>query len=617
MIVPMRKVSLVVLERHRADSLRELRRVGVMHVEVAPGVGAGDSRVEDLREQRSLVARALALLEAEQGGGEAPAEAAADPLAIARAVDASYEKEQAAVQESARLARLAETLEPWGDFDPAALRALEEKGVSVRLITVTAAEASRLPQGVVTLTLGQAKGRTRLAVVSRDAAGEGSLPGTTQPLPEMGLEAARAALARLDAEARRLRLERAGLACHENALRRKLADVDRGLEFERVALAMGREGPLVTLTGFVPRDRVEEVEKASARGGWAMLVEEPGEDDPVPTLIAYPGWLRPIKPVIDFLGTVPGYGEYDISPWFLMFFSLFWAMIVGDAGYGLVYLGLSIWAKSRFPKFPPDFFQLLIATSTLTVVYGAITGTWFGSEALANLPPLRALTVNSIASYPLGGVNTTPILMAICFVIGAVHITIAHSINFLRKLPSLGAYQEPGWLAVLWGMYFAIQILVLRKPGSTPVATWGPLAAVTFGQAALTLVFSGLVLIVLFGEQKGRVVKGFLAGIAWLPLKVLNSISMFADTVSYVRLFAVGLAGAKVGAAVNSMSAAMGQEFPGIIGLVLIALVGHGLNLTMGSLSLIVHGVRLNVLEFSNHLGLEWKGTKYSPFRQE
>ncbi len=598
MIVPMRKVSLVVLDRHRADSLRELRRVGVMHIEVAPGVGAGDSRVEELREHRSLVARALALLDSEPGGDGAL-------------------QEQAAVQESARLARLVETLEPWGDFDPAALRALAEKGVAVRLITVTAAEASRIPEGFVALPLGQAKGRLRLAVVSRGGAEEGSLPGTTLPLPEMGLDAARAASARLDEEAKRLRGERAALAGRSEALRRKLAEVERALEFERVTLAMGPEGPLVTLVGFVPRDRVADVEKASASGGWAMLVEEPAEDDPVPTLIAYPGWLRPIKPVIDFLGTVPGYAEYDISPWFLVFFSLFWAMIVGDAGYGLIYLGLSIWARARFPKFPRDFFQLLIAASALTVVYGAITGAWFGSEELANLPALRALTINSIASYPLGGVNTTPIVMSVCFVIGAVHLTIAHTVNFLRKLPSLGAYQEPGWLSVLWGMYFAIQILVLRRPGSTPVATWGPLAGVSFAQAALTLVFSGLVLIVLFGEQKGRVVKGFFMGLAWLPLKVLNSISTFADTVSYVRLFAVGLAGAKVGAAVNSLSAGMGREFPGIIGLVLIAFVGHALNLVMGSLSLLVHGVRLNVLEFSNHLGLEWKGTKYSPFSEE
>jgi V/A-type H+-transporting ATPase subunit I len=616
MIVPMRKVTLVALDRRRAESLRELRRVGVMHVEIAPGVGAGDGRVEELREHRSLVARALGLLAAEKGAGREGPGPAADPIDVAREVDASCEKEQAAAQERARLARLVETLEPWGDFDPSALRALAEKGVSVRLITVTPAEAKRIPRGVLAIELGEAKGRRRLAVVSRGGAEDESLPGAALALPDMGLEAARAAIARLDEETRRLQGERAGLACHAEALRRRLAELDRALELERVALAMGGEGPLVTLTGFVPRDRVADLEEAAARGGWAMLVEEPAEDDPVPTLIRNPAWIRTIRPVLSFLGTVPGYGEYDISPWFLIFFSVFWAMIVGDAAYGLIYLGLAIWARARLPKMPRELFRLIALTSTTTVIYGAITGTWFGSRALAEWPPLHALTINAVASYPRGGVDSTATLMGICFVIGAVHLTLAHTINFLRKLPSLAALQEPGWLSVLWGMYFAIQILVMKKPDSTPVASWGPLASFTFGQAALALVVSGLVLIVLFGEQKGHVARGFLMGLAWLPLKLLNSVSTFADTVSYVRLFAVGFAGAKVGAAVNAMCAGLGQGFPAIAAAALIAVVGHGLNLVLGSLSLIVHGVRLNVLEFSNHLGLEWKGTAYSPFRE-
>lgn len=618
MIVPMAKVSLVVLERHRADSLKELRRLGVMHVAVGAAVGTGDAQVEALREQRAVVTRALQLLEAEAAAGAGPSAPAADgdPLDLARAMVAAFDREQAADQERVRLQRLATALEPWGEFDPADLTWLADQGVLIHLLQMTPAEAAGLPADLVRVPLGGDKEQVRLAVVTRAGGQVPALPGTPLPLPDAGLAALRAQMARLEAESARLRQERVALAGSAAALERRRAELDAAVEFQRVALSMGDEGPLVTLTGFVPRDEVARLQQASARGGWALLVDEPGAQDEVPTLVRNPAWVRTIQPVLDFLGTLPGYREYDISLWFLLFFSVFWGMIVADGGYGLIYLALGLWGRSRYPK-AQELFRLIIVASVVTIVYGAITGTWFGARSLADWPPLRALTIDAIASYPLREANPSANVMAICFLIGAVHITIAHVVNFVRKLPSLGAFQEPGWLAVLWGMYFAIQILVLKRAGETPLAGWFPLSAVTYAQAGMGLVGFGLVLIILFGEQKGKVGEGVLMGLAWLPLKLLNSVSAFADTVSYVRLFAVGLAGVKVAAAVNDMAAGVGHGFPAIIGVLLITILGHGLNLMMGALALVVHGVRLNVLEFSNHLGLEWKGTAYSPFRED
>jgi V/A-type H+-transporting ATPase subunit I len=91
----------------------------------------------------------------------------------------------------------------------------------------------------------------------------------------------------------------------------------------------------------------------------------------------------------------------------------------------------------------------------------------------------------------------------------------------------------------------------------------------------------------------------------------------FGDIVSYVRLFAVGAAGVAIAGAFNHMALAIGARTL-LTGLVcfIILFLGHTLNIVMGILAVLVHGVRLNVLEFSGHLDMEWSGTEYAPFKQ-
>ena len=131
----------------------------------------------------------------------------------------------------------------------------------------------------------------------------------------------------------------------------------------------------------------------------------------------------------------------------------------------------------------------------------------------------------------------------------------------------------------------------------------------------LVILGVGFLIVVLFSEQEGKTIKGMLLGLAKMPFTFLSGVSAMADIISYVRLFALGLAGVKVEEAFNSIAAGMGFGFPNIIGAGIILLFGHALNLTLGIMSILVHAVRLNMLEFSGHLGLEWSGREYKPFK--
>jgi V/A-type H+-transporting ATPase subunit I len=600
MIVKMKKVSVLLLDRFRAQSLRELRGLGTMHIQEHAGGGEELSR---LRDQQAQLEKALLQLPLEQDvGKQAPlrkpsgAVDARSALELAGQIETCQEKLKTARERLEQLRKEEERLAAWGDYEPQDILRLREAGIEVRLYEAEEKQYARLAAEAGAYVVGRGRGLVRLAVVQAGQAGAPP-PFSEVPVPERGLAQVRQAGARAAQEAQARQEELLQLARQRAVLQAGLTEMARHVEFESVRSGMSLEGPVAYLTGFIPVTKVEGLKKAAAASGWGLAIEDPLAEDAVPTLVENPRWVRIIQPVFDILGTVPGYREVDLSFYFLIFFSLFFAMLIGDAGYGFLLLGLTIFARRKLKRSPPEPFILLFVLSAGTIVWGAITGTWFGVEAIAKRTFLSRIVIPQIATF---GEDNADFIMYICFIIGAVHLTLAHLIGFVRNLPKLIAYNDLGWLAVLWGMFFVIKWILLQQP-LNPIGLW--------------LVIGGLVVITIFGEQQGRFFKGFLMGLAKLPLKMLNSISTFSDVVSYVRLFAVGLAGIEISKAFNSLAAGIGFGLPNGIFAVLILLFGHSLNLLLGAMSVIVHGVRLNMLEFSGHIGMEWAGFSYKPFK--
>ena len=263
-------------------------------------------------------------------------------------------------------------------------------------------------------------------------------------------------------------------------------------------------------------------------------------------------------------------------------------------------------------KAPSEPFLLLFVTSVCTIIWGAITGTWFGVEVIARTWPFSMFVINEIASFPIGDINTTEVIIPMCFIIGLVHVSIARLKNFFGSLPKLKAIGELGWLCIAWAAFLLIKVIVLGDDFNGPIIPQLPEIYHMTGIMWLGII--GVGFIILFSEQDGNIIKGMLVGLGKLPLKALDAIGTFSDIISYVRLFAVGLATVEVAKSFNNMAAGVGFGFPMVIGAALILFFGHALNIAMGAMSLIVHGVRLNMLEFAGHLGMEWTGIPYMPF---
>jgi V/A-type H+-transporting ATPase subunit I len=624
MIVKMKKVSIVVFDRFREQSLKALRKLGLVHIESRP---ASSDELALFAEQNTQLERAWLLLPEETKkerkrrekkqkrdkkrkkdkrlrrkrertptATRATEEDVDGCVEIAQEVVELTEKIRVIHEKIERLIREQQRLDLWGGYDPKEIRELAEKGVYISLYQLSPEEFKQLPEDLDRFVLERTKSFVRLAVVSLGS--EPSLDFETVAIGEKGRAELQQELDGAGKELRGLEHRLQLLAGERSRIQDVMRRLNNKMEFEQVRAGMVGEGQLSYLTGYVPAKRADALRRAASENGWALLVDEPAEDDPVPTLVENPRWIRIIRPMFQLMETTPGYREFDISFIFLLFFSLFFAMLIGDAGYGIILFVLTLVARLAMPRRPGGVFSLLFVLSAATIVWGALSGTWFGVEALARQPLLSRIVIPQIASF---GVENTKKVMFLCFVIGAVHLSIARLINFFRGLPGLVAFSELGWLSILWGMFFVTRYIVLQE-ALNPMGIW--------------LVGAGILLVVVFGEQKGKFFKGVAFGLLRLPLSLLDSISSFSNIVSYVRLFAVGLATVAVATNFNAMAAEVGFGIPSGLISAFILFFGHTLNIIMGAMSVIVHGVRLNMLEFSGQLGMEWTGVPYKPFQE-
>ncbi len=597
MIVKMKKVSLVVLESKRDESLTELGKLGVVHIHT----GSGNSEeLQNLLTLKSNIEKALFRIAEEGSEEQSDSGTLDDAREVMETISGIIESSRQLQDDLERLQREEAQLSIWGNFDPGDIRELRDKGIDIRLFDTTGSEYKRLEDAPFRFIVSESKSRVLFADI---VLGERLEPDREEvQLPERGLASVHEEIRNKEQMIQENQRRLKELGSRRNTLQNGLVELDEKIRFEQVQLDMQTEDDfLAYLTGYVPVPKIDVLKKEAVKQGWALLLEDPSEEDQVPTLIENSKPVRIIKPVFRILETIPGYREYDISLWFLLFFTLFFSIIVGDAGYGFIFLIIGIFMGIK-RRAITDGVKLLFFLSFCTMTWGAITGTWFGSERIASLKPFSLLIVEPIAS---GNPKSGETIKLLCFIIGTTQLLLAHVQNFIKQLPRLKSIAQLGWLSTMLGLYYLVLNLVL-DPVRYPMPSY-----------ALYMILAGFFLILVFAQQEKGVsfIKGLVKGVGGLLTTFLDGIGAFSDIISYIRLFAVGLATVAIAQSFNAMAANMSGGVAGIVGAAFILAFGHGLNLVMAMLSVVVHGVRLNMLEFSGHLGMEWSGFNYEPFR--
>jgi len=583
MIVPMQKVFIAVRAADRDALLEALAGLGVVHLTpVDPARAIAD---EETLEAIRTLERAVQVLgertPARTTPEVAPGEAAREVLDIQRR--SAEQKHRLGT-----LARQIEHLDLWGEARLEQFQALEAAGLKVAFYNVPAADLGGVQAECVQALRDLSGGRVLAAVVTRTA--EPQLPESAQPipLPPRDVPSLRTEAAEIDAALKADADRLDALAGLVAPMRAELRQLEARARFTTARRSGLDAQPLYALQGWVPRDRASDVASGleAANLPAAVRIQDPGPDEAPPTLIRAPRWTRPIKGLFRILGTVAGYREFDVSVPFMIALPIFAALLFSDAGYGAVLLFTPLLAYRRVTGLMGrDFTHLLMVIGAVTLALGCLTSSFFG---FSPYPPLIPVEMTE---------ESRTLLMQISFVIGAIHLSLAQFWQAVRLFPNPQFLNKVGWGTFIWGMLGVVRMFVLNQP-----LTWStPWPYLLITGAAGAIVFS---------RPSRNVFKMLLLGLADFPLAMLSS---FSDVISYVRLMAVGLAGSVLAVSFNDL--AFKVPFRPLTVLVLIA--GHGLNLGLCLIALFAHGVRLNMLEFSNNLGVQWTGYAYEPFSQQ
>jgi len=588
MIVAMKKATIIFESKDAEATVQSLRALGVLQVEHQnPPVG-GD--ISALLEKVAVIDTSFDVLHQEIESGKSiqlQKEIVGDWTAIAdRCIELGRSREQLETSSRNIIGQINDW-ERWGDVDISQILQLRQNGIYLKLYQVPVKETGSFPNDVIVKTIFTSGDIAHCVAISRRYF-ECAFPEIAPP--KLSVSLLRSRLAENTKGMEMIKTEIIGFASYYEALSKIRKKLEKEIEFQQVLSGMGREGVISYVAGYIPFDIERDLVAKARDNKWGVMITEPSAEDDVPTLLRNPRWVSTIEPVLKLLGLTPGYHELDVSLLFLIFFSIFFGILIGDAGYGLVYILLTlllmIWLqkKMKLDKEMKTVVSLFFLLGSCTVIWGLLTGTFFGQGWLTPLVPQ---------------LNNPNVMGTFCFFLGAFHLSIAHAWRAYLKFPSLTALTDVGYICILWTAFFLARTLILGDP----FPLWG-----------LWLVAAGVILVILFTNPRAHsIFRGIGEGLGTIALSFMNNIT---DVISYIRLFAVSLASLAVAETTNYLASGFGSGAIALAAGVVILLFGHSLNMILGLMSVLVHGVRLNVLEFSGHANVTWSGSTFEPLKE-
>jgi V/A-type H+/Na+-transporting ATPase subunit I len=574
-IVPLVKVTLYGPAAEKDAVLDGLQRLGCLHLN---DLHQGAAEAVDLADHGSDARQALQYLRdspvrrrALRHGEEVDSEA------VVREVLDVRDRSRTLVEEREQLRKWIVDLESWGDFE---LPDWAQEGdlrfwfYIVPHYQIGHLEAGHLPWRIVSRDHRFAY----VVVVAGDQPTD--MPVPPVPLEPRSLSKLRQRLGQVEDELEALDYRRIGLTLYTDVLRATLDEADDRAARQKAAQRVLEQDDLFAVQGWAPEARVAALRQFSTDSGLGLTVEPPGPEDKPPTLLDNPPALRGGEELVTFYMT-PAYHMWDPSKIVLFAFALFFAMIIADAGYGVL-LGLIVWAMWKrlgATAGGRGLRGVMLTLVVFSIAYGVLAGSYFGVAPAAG---------SWLASLHLLDTNDQGLMMWLSVGVGAVHLVCANLVAAWRLRHAPNALGALGWAAIILGG-FSIGL----GQSFTHLAA---LATVGWGG----LVLGGLLVLLFTSARPFSLAPKQLFGRLGDGLQGATQLAKaFGDVLSYLRLFALGLASFKLAEVFNQLAATSFEtRGVGILLGVLILLVGHAINFVMGIMGGVVHSLRLNVIEF-------------------
>lgn len=607
MITKMKKLTFLVYHKEYETFLQKLQELGVVHVQPAQeGAVAPSSMLEEkMRETERIeeLIKQLSSIAVSEPMGEGNAERA---NSVMQRVEELNETLRSVQSRYRRLQNDEAALLPWGDFDVNQVNGLSELGYKMYFFTCMPKaynpEWTTLYNTVVITQDAKQVNFIALMPVGTEVL----IDAEPVFLPQQSLSEVQRLMKQAEAEQEQCQDELIQLATQHLAdLKALQAHLYSSIEMDKVVLATEHavDNKVMVLNGWIPAPKEEAVKAFLSTQPVYYEIREPRRGDNVPILLRNNPITRLYETLTEMYG-MPDYEEFDPTPMVAPFFTLFFGLCVGDAGYGLILVLLGLYLKTKMAKSMAGMMNLVITLGVGTTIVGAVLGTFFGASLFdINIPDCikQFMIVGKIDG------TTYDKAMFLALIIGVIHICIAMTVKAIGDTVRFGfksAISAWSWLLFVVG-FVATGGLSFFKLISEDTTYWS--FVVIGGISALG--------IYLLNDLKRNPLVNIGAGL-WDTYNMATG--LLGDFLSYVRLYALGLAGGILGGVFNMMAFMLKDSIP-VPGLDWLAcgfilVFGHTLNIAMSCLGAFVHPLRLTFVEYFKNSGYEGTGQAYKPF---
>ena len=500
----------------------------------------------------------------------------------------------------------------WGDVDLAKVKALHEAGCRFHFHTVPVKKFNPAwAEHHVIEEIERDEKNVRFVRLDRSSEGANNfqIPETLLALESTGelaehVASLKAAVAQREEEM---------VARKEQIPELLQAYAEKAQELQRYLAHKGSqtaaEDYITVLTGFAPTEDDARLKAELDRKAIYYLSEPATAADNPPIHLKNNWFARNFETLTGMYG-MPVYDEFDPTPILAPFFLLFWSFCMGDAGYGLILVALGLLLhKTNFNLLGlKDHWRLVTTLGVGTFVIGIFLGTFFGInlKEIGWIPEgLRKLML--VGKVEMNGTGYD-IAMIAAIAIGVFHICLAMVIKALGITKRAGfrhAISTWGWVILVVGGLIVAGLALTHVLNATATK----IAIIAIGVLSVLGIF-------IFNKPGRNPLLNIGAGL-WDTYQVATG--LLGDVLSYIRLYALGLAGGMLGGAFNDIAAMTLGSNPTWQWLffLLIILLGHALNFAMSCLGAFVHPLRLTFVEYFKNSGYEGKGVDYKPLTNE
>ena len=604
MIVKMSKYAFMVYHREYDAFLTTLRELGVVHVKETNSV-LDNAELQALLAERKQVSTAIRYcknLNSQTKEVTAPARGLtkAEGLKLVGKLEEMQEKQAQLQAAKVSLEKDIAYMDIWGEFSYANIRRLKKAGFDVTFFSCpTSKYEPKWGEEYNAFLVNNFQSVTYFVTVTKTGTPI-DIDAERPKMPDRGLAKLHLAMEQLLDNIKVLNNQLKEYAAEQyNTLVELEKNIQNEFNLSNTLVQTDREAgdKLMLLEGFVPTEEAPAMEVALEKEGYYFQELDIQDGDRVPIKLKNNKFNRLYEPITKMF-SLPNYTEFDPTPLFAPFFMLFFGLCFGDGGYGLlVLLACSFFKRKVNPDFKP-YLTLFQYLGLAAIIVGTCTGSFFGI-ALADVPAL-----SKVKDYFVSSDN----LMTFSIVIGLVQIIFGKTVAAFKMKAQKGVKYSIApfaWVFVITALALAFGLPMLNLQLPETVKT------VFIGIAVI-----GLVVAYLYNSPGKNIFLNFGTGL-WNTYNMASG--LLGDTLSYIRLFAIGLTGAILGGVFNQLAVDMTEGMNIVLRAVcmlLILLVGHAINIGLCTISSLVHPLRLIFVEYYKNAEFEGGGKEYRPFKK-